>query len=119
MTKYSHEENVSTTATTFKMQIQQIIEKITEEQFQEICRGELIYEEKSDEKEGEIHIEYLEQATPKIEDNRLQVHNPMEEVNLTTVEEPRITSINSLLPTNLKEQVISLLQEFKDYFNWN
>ena len=43
----------------------------------------------------------------------------MEKVNLGIVEEPRITYISSLLSTNLKEQIISLLQEFKDYFAWN
>ena len=43
----------------------------------------------------------------------------MEEFNLDIVEEPRITYINSLLPTNLKEHIISLLQEFKDCFAWN
>ena len=35
------------------------------------------------------------------------------------MEEPKITYINSLLSTNLKERVISLLQEFKDLFFWN
>ena len=53
-----------------------------------------------------------------MEDNKL-VHDPMEEVNLGTVEEPRISYISSLLPTNLKEHIISLLQEFKDCFTWN
>ena len=54
-----------------------------------------------------------------MEDNKPQVHYPMEEVNLGTVEEPRITYINSLLSTNLNEHIISLLQEFKDCFAWN
>ena len=44
-----------------------------------------------------------------MEDNKPQVHDPMEEVNLDTVEEPRITIISSLLSTNLKEHIISLL----------
>ena len=43
----------------------------------------------------------------------------MEVVNLGTMEESRITYISSLLYTNLKEQIISLLQEFKDCFAWN
>ena len=33
MTKYSHEENVVTTAATFKIQMQQVIENVVEEQF--------------------------------------------------------------------------------------
>ena len=71
------------------------------------------------EKEEEIQIEDLEQAPLKMEDNKPQLHDPMEEVNLDTVEELRITYISSLLSTNLKEQIISLLQEFKDCFAWN
>ena len=43
----------------------------------------------------------------------------MEEVNLGTVEEPKITYISSLISTNLKEHIISLLKEFKDCFAWN
>ena len=79
----------------------------------------MIYEEESNEEEGEIHIEYLEQATPKMEDNKPQVHDLMEEVNLGPVEELRITYISSLLSTNLKKQIISVLQEFKDCFDRN
>ena len=52
-------------------------------------------------------------------DHKPQVHDPMEEVNLDTVEEPMITYISSLLSLNLKEQNISLLQEFQDCFAWN
>ena len=69
--------------------------------------------------EEEIQIEDLEQAPSKMEDNKSQIHDPMEEVNLSTKKEPRITYISSLLSTNLKEHVISLLQEFKDCFAWN
>ena len=54
-----------------------------------------------------------------MEDNKPQMHDLMEEVNLGIVEEPKITYISSLLPSNLKEQIISLLHEFKDCFAWN
>ena len=54
-----------------------------------------------------------------MEDNEPQVHDSMEEVNINTMKKPRITYISSLLPTNLTEQIISLLQEFKDCFAWN
>ena len=43
----------------------------------------------------------------------------MEEVNLDIVEEPTITYISSLLPSDLKEGIIAILQEFKDYLAWN
>ena len=64
-------------------------------------------------------MEYLEQAPPKFEDTQPQIHDPMEEVNLGTVEESRITYISSLLPSDLKEWIMATLQEFKDYFSWN
>ena len=43
----------------------------------------------------------------------------MKEVNLGIGEEPRITYISSLLPSNLKEVIIAILHEFKDCFAWN
>ena len=64
-------------------------------------------------------MEDLEQAPPKMEDNKPQVHDSMEYVNYSTLEEPRITYISSLLSTNLKGNIISLLKEFKDCFAWN
>ena len=64
-------------------------------------------------------MEDLEQAPPKFEDTQPQVHDPMEEVNLGTVEEPRITYIGSLLSSDLKEGIITILLEFKDCFAWN
>ena len=63
----------------------------------------MIYEGEFDEEEEDIQIEYLEQDPPKMEDNKSQVHDPIEEVNLGIMEEPRITYISSLLPANLKE----------------
>ena len=37
MTKYSHEENAVASATTFKMQMQQVTKKVAKELFQDIC----------------------------------------------------------------------------------
>ena len=82
MTDYSHEENVDAVVAEFKMKMQKIIEKIAEEQFQSICGAEVIYEEESNEDEKDIHIECLGQVPPKMEDNKLQVQDPMKEINL-------------------------------------
>ena len=46
----------------------------------------MIYEEESDKEDKEIQIEDLEQAPPKMEDNKPRVHDHMEEVNIDTVE---------------------------------
>ena len=79
----------------------------------------MVFEEDAYEEDKEIQMEDLEQAPPKFKDTQPQVHDPMEEVNLDTVEELRITYIGSLLPFDLKEEIIAILQEFKDYFSWN
>ena len=54
-------------------------------------------------------MEDLEQAPPKFKDMQPQVHDPMEEVNLDIVEEPRITYISSLLPSDFKKGIIVTL----------
>ena len=79
----------------------------------------MIFERDIYEEDEEIQMEDLEQAPPKFEDTQPQVHDSMEEVNLDTVEEPRITYIGSLLPFDLKEGIIIILEKFKYYFAWN
>ena len=66
-------------------------------------------DEDEDEEDEEIQMEDLEQAPPKFEDKQPQVHDPMKQVNLGTVEEPRITYISYLLPSNLKVGIIAIL----------
>ena len=79
----------------------------------------MLFKENAYEEDEEIHMEDLEQAPPKFEDTKPQVHDLMGEVNLDTVEEPRITYISSLMPSNFKKDIITTLQEFKDFFAWN
>ena len=90
-----------------------------EENLQNTYGAEMIFEEDALEEDKVIKIEDLEQAPPKFEDTHPQVHDPMEEVNLDTVEELRITYISSLLSSNFKEGIIATLLEFKDFFAWN
>ena len=54
-------------------------------------------------------MEDLEQASPKFKDMQPHVHDPMEEVNLGIMEDPRITNISSLLPFNFKDGIITTL----------
>ena len=51
----------------------------------------------------------LEQAPPKFEDMQPQVYDPMEEVKIDIVEGLRITYISSLLPSDFKEGIITIL----------
>ena len=85
------------------------MERIKEEHLQDTCGAEMIFEGDVYEEDEEIQMEDLEQAPPKFEDTQPQVHDPMEEVNLGIVEEPRITYISSLLPFDLKEGIIAIL----------
>ena len=77
----------------------------------------MIFEGDEYEEDEEIQMENLEQAPPKFEDMQPQVHDPMEEVNLGIMKEPRITYISFLLPLDLKEGIFEIPQEFKDCFS--
>ena len=85
------------------------MERIEEEHLQDTCGLEIIFERDAYEEDEEIQMDDLEQAPPKFEDIQPQVHDPIEEVNLGTVEEPRIIYISSLLPSDLKEGIIAIL----------
>ena len=67
----------------------------------------MIFEEDAYEEDEEIQMEDLEQAPPMFKDTLPQVHDPMEEVNLDIVEEPRITYISSLLSSDLKKGIVA------------
>ena len=90
------------------------MERIKEEHLQDTCGAKMIFEGDAYEEDEEIQMDDLEQAPPKFKDMQPQVHDPMEEVNLDIVEEPRITYISSLLHSDLKEWIIAILQEFRD-----
>ncbi|KAM1476831.1 hypothetical protein ACFXTO_038775 [Malus domestica] len=60
------------------------------------------------------------QATPaELEDNRPQVKDPLEEINVGTADDPRSLFISALLPHTLKVELRYLLHEFKDCFAWS
>ena len=85
------------------------MERIEEEHLLDTYGAQMIFERDVYEENEEIQMEDLEQAPPKFEDTQPQVHDPTEEVNLDTVEKPRITYNSSLLPSNLKEGIIAIL----------
>ena len=95
------------------------VHQTVEEHLQDTYGAEMIFEEDAHEEDEEIQMKILEQAPPKFKDMQPQVYDPMEEVNLGTMEEPRIAYISSLLPSDFKEGIITTPQEFKDYFAWN
>ena len=49
----------------------------------------------------------------------MESQNPMEEVNPGNEENWKPTYVSKLLDVRLRENIISLLHEFKDCFAWN
>ena len=86
MTDYSQNEKAIATTSIFKMKMQQTVERIEEEHLQDTCGAEMIFQGDVYEEDGEIHMEDLEQAPPKIEDTQPYVRDPMEELDFGIME---------------------------------
>ena len=67
----------------------------------EVDGTKILGEEESDEAIDELKIEDVQEAPARLEDYRHEVQDPLEEVNLGTDQEPRITYISSLLKPKL------------------
>ncbi|XP_020209322.1 transcription initiation factor TFIID subunit 3-like [Cajanus cajan] len=50
------------------------------------------------------------------EEHKLESEDPLEEINLGTVENRKVTYISKLLQRELKEEIIRVLHEYKDCF---
>ena len=87
----------------------------------EVNGVEVVFKEDPEELEDqkEIQMEDLKKAPQKFEYVEPEVTNPMEEVNLGTLEEPRITYVSSLLQDDIKRQIVEVLKEFRDCFAWS
>nr|KYP33891.1 Transposon Ty3-G Gag-Pol polyprotein [Cajanus cajan] len=59
----------------------------------------------------------FERATK--EEHKLESQDPLEEINLGTVEDRKVTYISKLLPRELKEELIRVLHDYKDCFAWD
>ena len=109
------EDELAVAATAIKKCLmQQTISKIINKEL-EVNGTEIIGEE---EFEGvdELQIEHVKKAPPRLQDNQHKVQEPLEEINLGTEKEPRITYVSSLLKEEVKKELVTLLKEFKDCF---
>nr|KYP64672.1 hypothetical protein KK1_019278 [Cajanus cajan] len=52
-------------------------------------------------------------------EHKLESQDPLEEINLGTVENRKVTYISKLLQGELKEEIIRVLHEYKDCFAWD
>ena len=112
------EEELAVTATAIKKYLmKQTINKIINEEL-EVNGIEIIGEEEFEDVD-ELHIEHINEATPRLQDDQHKVQDPLEEINLGTEKEPKITYVSSLLKEEVKKELVTLLKEFKDCFAWD
>ncbi|KAM2563613.1 hypothetical protein TB2_011996 [Malus domestica] len=66
-----------------------------------------------------LSLDKVQAALAELEDNRPQVKDPLEEINVGTADDPRPLFISVLLPQPMKAELRALLEEFKDCFAWS
>ncbi|XP_070677779.1 uncharacterized protein [Malus domestica] len=66
-----------------------------------------------------LSLDKIRAAPAELEDHRPQVKDPLEEINVGTVDDPRPLFISALLPQQMKDELRALLTEFKDCFAWS
>ncbi|XP_075515608.1 uncharacterized protein LOC142550256 [Primulina tabacum] len=58
-------------------------------------------------------------APSQMEDGQHEVQDPLEEINLGELENPKVVYVSKLLEEQLKQDLISMLKEYKDCFAWS
>ncbi|KAM2705019.1 hypothetical protein EV1_034282 [Malus domestica] len=66
-----------------------------------------------------LSLDNIQAAPAELENNRPQVKDPLEEINVRTADDPRTLFISALLPQPMKAKLRALLEEFKDCFAWS
>ncbi|KAM1529738.1 hypothetical protein ACFX1Z_018909 [Malus domestica] len=66
-----------------------------------------------------LSLDKVQVSPAELEDNRPQVKDPLEEINVGTADDPRSLFISALLPHTMKVKLPQLLHEFKDCFAWS
>ncbi|CAL2266540.1 unnamed protein product [Prunus armeniaca] len=70
----------------------------------------------AEEQEESLHDEELESAPAALDDSLPKVEDPLQEINLSTEDDPRPTFISALLEEPLKGEIVALLHDFRDCF---
>ncbi|GKV47379.1 hypothetical protein SLEP1_g54284 [Rubroshorea leprosula] len=81
--------------------------------------SEVVYEGEEEDLKDQITLEELDLAPAKLDDLKAEVQDPLEEVNLGTEADPKITFINGSLEPCLHDKIISILHEYKDCLAWD
>ncbi|KAM1543624.1 hypothetical protein ACFX15_012763 [Malus domestica] len=66
-----------------------------------------------------LSLDKVQAAPVELEDNRSQVKDLLEEINVGTPDDHRPLFISALLPHTMKVELHQLLHEFKDCFAWS
>lgn len=100
MTSLTEEEKAVAAAAIKKARVQHALDSLVTEELAEVLGTEIIYEEEARDETEEIQLHELDRAPTKMEDVAPEVLDPLEEVNLGTPEEPRVTYVSSSLSSH-------------------
>ncbi|GKV34366.1 hypothetical protein SLEP1_g42743 [Rubroshorea leprosula] len=85
----------------------------------QVDRSEIVHEGEEVDRGDEITLEELDLAPAKLDDLKAEVQDPLEEINLGSESEPKVTFISGSLEPQTRDQIVRLLHEFKDCFAWD
>ncbi|GKV13619.1 hypothetical protein SLEP1_g24610 [Rubroshorea leprosula] len=85
----------------------------------QVDRSEIVHEGEEADQGDEITLEELDLAPAKLDDLKAEVQDPLEEINLGSKSEPKVTFISGSLEPQTRDQIVRLLYEFKDCFAWD
>ncbi|XP_020235254.1 DNA ligase 1-like [Cajanus cajan] len=104
----------------------QVVSKQTEKEKMEIKMDQEVENlEEGKEQELEFKLDCIFDDSPlgferaTRDDHKLESQDPLEEINLGTVENRKVTYISKLLQGELKEELIRVLNDYKDCFAWD
>ncbi|GKU86461.1 hypothetical protein SLEP1_g981 [Rubroshorea leprosula] len=85
----------------------------------QVDRSEIVHESEEADRGDEITLEELDLAPAKLDDLKAEVQDPLEEINLASESEPKVTFISGSLEPQTRDEIVRLLHEFKDCFAWD
>ncbi|GKV17163.1 hypothetical protein SLEP1_g27699 [Rubroshorea leprosula] len=85
----------------------------------QVDRSKIVHEGEEADQGDEITLEELDLAPAKLDDLKAEVQDPLEEINLGSENEPKVTFISGSLKPQTRDQIVKLLHEFKDCFAWD
>ncbi|XP_073019399.1 uncharacterized protein [Primulina eburnea] len=101
----------------WKAYVQQVLDKLKEVEAWDTYGNEVVQEEEYE--EDDLQVDELLIASSQMEDGQHEVQDPLEEINLGELENPKVVNMSKLLEEQLKQDLISMLKEYKNCFAWS